>query len=303
MRPRGWSGTISSGMSLVASRMSNGNFAAVFSSNACTENSHSGKSPVDDGVEQVAALRIGIRAIQLHRFIPDERRGPNLGTPVKLDERGFAFRVHETEGVHAKAFHHAERARQRAVRHRPQQHVHAFGHQRDEIPEGVVRRGRLRIATIGLHLHGVDDVGKLDRILDEEDRDVVADQVEVAFRRVELDGKSANVARCVAGTGAARHGRKAYKDRGLDLWILQKRRARQLRHRLIRLKKSMRAGSARVDDALRDALVIEMRDLLAEDEVFEQRRAARCPRAANSDCPRSALPGSSSATGPPGEGV
>jgi hypothetical protein len=34
------------------------------------------------------------------------------------------------------------------------------------------------------------------------------------------------------------------------------------------------AGTARVHDALGDALVVEVRDLLAQDEVFEQRRPA-----------------------------
>jgi hypothetical protein len=42
---------------------------------------------------------------------------------------------------------------------------------------------RLRIAAIGLHLHAVDEVGELDRVLDEEHRDVVADQIPVALDR------------------------------------------------------------------------------------------------------------------------
>ena len=37
----------------------------------------------------------------------------------------------------------------------------------------------------------------------------------------------------------------------------------------------MGPGAARIDHALRDALVVEVRDLLAQDEVFEQRRAAQ----------------------------
>ena len=49
-------------------------------------------------------------------------------------------------------------------------------------------------ASVGLRLHGMNDVGKLDRILDEEDRDVVADDVPVAFLGIELDGKAAHVA-------------------------------------------------------------------------------------------------------------
>ena len=65
----------------------------------------------------------------------------------------------------------------------------------DEIPEIVVRRLRLRKGAVGLRLHRVDDVGKLDRVLDEEDRDVVADEVPVAFLGVELHREAAHVAR------------------------------------------------------------------------------------------------------------
>jgi hypothetical protein len=36
----------------------------------------------------------------------------------------------------------------------------------------------------------------------------------------------------------------------------------------------MRARSAGVDDAFGDTLVVEVEDLLAQDEVFQQRRAA-----------------------------
>ena len=55
------------------------------------------------------------------------------------------------------------------------------GHERGEVPEGVVRGLRLREAAVGLLLGGVDEVGKLDGVLDEEDGDVVADEVPVAF--------------------------------------------------------------------------------------------------------------------------
>ena len=47
------------------------------------------------------------------------------------------------------------------------------------------------------------------------------------------------------------------------------------RKRLVRLEEAMRAESARMYDALGNALVIEMEDLLAKMEVFESRRAAR----------------------------
>ncbi len=89
-----------------------------------------------------------------------------------------------------------------------------FGHQRDEVPEVVVRRLGLREPAVGLRLHRVDQVGELDRVLDEEDRDVVADQVPVALLRVELDGEAAHVARQVEGALAAGDGREPHERRG-----------------------------------------------------------------------------------------
>jgi hypothetical protein len=44
---------------------------------------------------------------------------------------------------------------------------------------------------------------------------------------------------------------------------------------LVGLEVAVGAGAAGVHDALGDALVVEVGDLLAEDEVFEQGRAAQ----------------------------
>ena len=108
-----------------------------------------------------------------------------------------------------------KRARDGAIGHRPHDHVGGFGHQADEIPERVVGAGGLRIAAVGLHLHRVNQVGELDRVLDEEHRDVVADQIPVAFLGVELHREAADVARRVDRARAARHGREADEHLGL----------------------------------------------------------------------------------------
>ena len=51
----------------------------------------------------------------------------------------------------------------------------------------------------------MDEIRKLDRILYEENRNIVADQIPVALAGVELHGKTAHVARRVDGAGAARN--------------------------------------------------------------------------------------------------
>jgi hypothetical protein len=49
----------------------------------------------------------------------------------------------------------------------------------------------------------MDEIGKLDRILDEEDGNVVADEIEITLVGVEFDRKAANVAWQVSGARAA----------------------------------------------------------------------------------------------------
>ena len=77
-------------------------------------------------------------------------------------------------------------------------------------------RGRcLREFAVGLHLDCVNEIGEFDRVLNEEHRDIIADQIEIAFFGVEFDREAAHVTREVAGSGAARNGRDAYKHRRL----------------------------------------------------------------------------------------
>ena len=128
-----------------------------------------------DCIVQVTAMKVGVCAADLHRLVPQHRCGTEFGTPVEFDEGGLPFTVDEPEGMDTEAFHHAQRTRNGAVRHGPQDHVHTFGHQRNEVPEGIVRRRGLRIAAVGFHLGGVDEVGKFHRVLNEKHRDIVSD--------------------------------------------------------------------------------------------------------------------------------
>ena len=174
-----------------------------------------------DPLEQVASLEVGIGAGDLDRLVPDRRGEPRARLPVKLDEGAFPLGIDEAEGMDAEPLHRGEAARQRAIRHRPHDHMGRLGHQRDEVPEGVVRGRRLWIAAIGLHLGGVDQVGELHRVLDEEHRDVVADQVPIALARVELHRKAAHVARRVDRPGAASDRGEAHEHLGALALLLE----------------------------------------------------------------------------------
>ena len=148
------------------------------------------------------------------------------------------------------------------------------GRQADEVPEIVMRRLRLRKGAVGLGLHRMDDVRKLDRVLDEEDRDVVADEIPVAFLRVEFDGEAAHVARQVERAFRSGDGREAHEDRRFLAGALEDVGARIGGKRLVGLEKAVRAVAARVHDALRNALMVEVENLLAKVKVLDQRWTA-----------------------------
>ena len=228
-----------------------------------------------DGVPQVAAVEIGVGAVQFDRLVPDHRLETELGLPVEFDIGGLAVGIDQTEGVDAKALHHAEGTGNRPVGHDPHDHVHAFRAEADEVPEIVMGGLRLRKAAIGRGLGGVDQVRKFDCVLDEEDRDIITDNVPIAFLGVELDGKTAHVARDVGRPLGPRDGGEAHKGLGLFADALENVGARDVGQALGQFEIAMRAIAAGVDDALGNPLMVEMKDFFAEVEILQQRRAAR----------------------------
>ena len=64
-------------------------------------------------------------------------------------------------------------------------------------------------------------------------------------------------------------------DPGAAGWVLQEARFRKPAHRFVDLEVTVRAGSPGVHHAFWNSFVIEVRNLFAEDEIFQQRRAAQ----------------------------
>ncbi len=138
-----------------------------------------------------------------------------------------------------------------------------------------MRAGGLRHGVVRLRLHRMHQVGELHRVLDEEDGDVVAHQVPVALVGVELHREAAHVARGVLGAALARHGGEAHEHRRDLAGRLERGGAREFGERLVALEVAVRRRATRVHDALGDALVVEVRELVPQDEVFQQHRAAQ----------------------------
>lgn len=170
------------------------------------------------------------------------------------------------------ALHGAERARDAPVGHVPQGVVGGLGVQGDEVPEGVVGALGLRDLPVGVRFGGVHDVRELDRVLDEEHRDVVADQVEDALAGVELRREAAGVPDGVGGAAGAEHGGEADEHRRLHA-LGEEGRLRHVRRRAVAAEHPVRRGAAGVDHALGDAFMVEVHDLFPQVVVLQQHRA------------------------------
>src|SRR5690606_7673525 len=130
-----------------------------------------------------------------------------------------------------------------------------------------------------IRLECVDHVGELDRVADEEDRQVVADQVPVAVLGVELHREAARVARHLGGVAAPDHGGEADRQRRLLARLGEDLRPGVLRGGLVadlprRLELAVAGEAARMDHPFGDALAVEVADLLQELVVLQRRRAA-----------------------------
>lgn len=56
-----------------------------------------------------------------------------------------------------------------------------------------------------LGLSCVDDIGKLHRVLDEKDGNVVPHNVPVAFLSIEFDGEATDISNSICGTSATEY--------------------------------------------------------------------------------------------------
>lgn len=73
-------------------------------------------------------------------------------------------------------------------------------------------RLRLRNLIVRLGLARVDQICKLDGVLDEEDGDVVPHEVPVALFRVEFDSESADISDGIGRTTTSENGRETQEE-------------------------------------------------------------------------------------------
>ena len=174
----------------------------------------------------------------------------------------------------AETVHVAEGARQAAVAHHHRDLVQRFGQRTPEVPVAV------GVAQAGawIALDGMVQVRKFQRVAHEEHGRVIADQVPVAFFRVELEGETADIAFRIGRAAFAGHGRETRKQRRLLADLAENLRARVARDVVGNGKRAVGAGTLGVHAALGNHFAVEVGQLFQEPDVLQQHRAARAGR-------------------------
>ncbi|CAH0326074.1 hypothetical protein SRABI128_05160 [Microbacterium sp. Bi128] len=191
-----------------------------------------------------------------------------VGLEVVLDPEPLALGVDPLVGVRAVALHFTPGGRQAAVTHEPGDLVGGLGGEGPEVPLHV---GVAQVSA-GEALLGVDEVRELDPVADEEHGSVVADEVVVALGGVELHGETAGVAPGVGGAGLAGNGGETDEHVRLNTGLEQCGLG-ELRDVLGGLEGTEGAAALGVHDALRDALAVELRELLDQVVIGQDDRA------------------------------
>ncbi|KOS95830.1 hypothetical protein DM45_3892 [Burkholderia mallei] len=213
-------------------------------------------------VEILALDRFGLRGSQV--LLPLE------ALPVELHVGHAAMGVDELVRVHAVAVHLAVTRRRAGVRIDARDHVRRLRLVREEIEESV---GVLNV-RVRRRLQRMHHVRELHRVADEENRQIIADEIPVALRRVELRGETARVPQRFGRRAAVDHAGKAHENGRLRAG-LEHLRPREIRDVAGRDEHAVRARAPRMHDALGNALTIETLQLLDQVAVLQQDRPVR----------------------------
>ena len=213
---------------------------------------------------EVAAVEFGVSASQLVCFFLRQVANALVGLEVVLHPETLTLGVDPLIGVGGETIHFAERGGQAAVAEKPGYLVGGFGRQGPEVP------AHLEGLQVGIRgaLLGVDEVGELDGVTDEEHRGVVTNHVVVALLGVELEGETAGVTLGVSGTLFTGDGGEASQDGGL-LSGLQEVCGGVGRDVFGDFENTEGAGTLGVDDTLGGAFTVEVSELVDEADIVE----------------------------------
>ncbi|PMQ14793.1 hypothetical protein JaAD80_19100 [Janthinobacterium sp. AD80] len=223
-----------------------------------------------DGAEQVALGVVGVGTGQAARFrgrqIPDALA--RLEVPFHV--HALAIRIDQAIRVAAEAIHVTVAVRRAAVREEHGDLVQAFRRMAPEIEHHFSRfQIALRIALLR-----VDEVGELDRVLDEEHGRVVAHQIPVALFRIKAHGETARIAFRVGTAAFPANGGETREGRRLLAHFTEQFGLGVARDIVRDGKSAVGARTFGMHHALGNALAVEMLEFFDQVEVLQQQGTA-----------------------------
>ena len=130
-----------------------------------------------NGLEQILTDEVRVLARHLLSFLPDHTGFPLQRLPMELDQLCGTLIVDEAEGMDSEAVDVPERTRDAVTSHCPEQRVQRTGLLAKEVPCGIVGCCGLGDLIVATGLDGLNQVREEDSVLDEKDRNVVADKI------------------------------------------------------------------------------------------------------------------------------
>jgi hypothetical protein len=116
----------------------------------------------------------------------------------------------------------------------------------------------------------MDEIRKLQRILNEEDGDVVSNDIPVALFRVKLDREPTDISHSICRAAAAQNCAESREERRTTGRVAENTSCSILRKTFVHFKCSEGSGAASVDDSLGNAFMVESMDLLTGSVVFKE---------------------------------
>lgn len=221
-----------------------------------------------DPVVQVPDAIVGIAAGQLIGGLHVQILDALIGLQMEFGVDRFTLGIDQLEGMGSVSIHVGVAIGSAAIAEQEAHLVRGLGTQGEEVPEHVrILQMRLRIPLLG-----VNEAGEQDGITNEEDGGVVANQIPDTVLRVELDGESARITSGIGRSALTAHRGESHGQGGALLDLVEHLGSTVLADVVGHLEVAEGAGTLGVDNALRDALAIEVRHLVKEVNILQQDR-------------------------------
>ncbi len=107
----------------------------------------------------------------------------------------------------------------------------------------------------------MNNIGKFESILDEEDGNVVSDDIPISFLRVKFNGETSHISDGICTSAGSQDGGETHEDGRGSRCVGENACTGDIRGTLVKLECSKGSSSTCMDDSLGNPFMIESHDL------------------------------------------